>query len=194
MVFYFRVSVLATFRRNNICQCIHVGISEGVYSGVPSKPLIAITTFETSEAVLEPRNRELFCVTMSDLAHNALSIVIHEHAGYLQSYAADQSYVADQSRARIRCCNAIMTDCNNDEQLIVESINYNPTAGALARGKRRLAKLRKAALAGIRGLIYLPHDNWDDLSLQLRLTARLPGHLIAAALAPEDWSQLAGIL
>ena len=123
---------------------------------------------------------------MSDQAHRALSIVIYEHAGYLQSYAADQSYVADQARARIRCCKAIMADVGRIELQIMISIHHNP--GARTRGKKRLAELRKAAMACIRGLIVSAHDDWDSLGFQLWLVARLPSHAIVDALGLDPMS------
>ena len=100
---------------------------------------------------------------MSELAYRALSIVIYEHAGYLQSYEADRS------RARLQCCLAIITDCENDELLVTDSFAYGPTTpAALILGMRRFAELRKVALACIRGLVELPHEDWDNLTLQFR--------------------------
>ena len=122
---------------------------------------------------------------MSDLAHRALSIVIYEHRGYLQSYTTDQTH------ARIKCCYAIMADVNRIEQQLSDSIRPNPTPSAYKRGLKRLAKLRKAALTCMRGLVDLPHDDWEDLTCQFcRMNRELPGHLTVYPVAPDDWSHL----
>ena len=97
------------------------------------------------------------------LAHEALSIVIREHSGYLQSY------VADQSRARLLCCLAIMTACEEDELVITDSfelLTEDTVAAGVRIGLQQLEDLRLAAFACIRGLVDLPHDNWDVLSVQ----------------------------